>query len=61
MSKTASGKKDGRKQERNMVKSKPKDSGMKSMLTVGGKVSRQDQVHVQTIRRLGNQKHQQVQ
>ena len=36
-------------------KSKPKDGGMKSMLTVGGKMSRQDQVQVQTIRRLGNQ------
>ena len=44
--KTAIGKKDGRKQERNRVKSKPKDGGMKSMLTVGGKMSRQDQVQV---------------
>ena len=38
MSKTAIGK----KQERNRVKSKPKDGGLKSMLTVGGKMSRED-------------------
>ena len=49
-----------------MVKSMPKDSGMKSMLTVGGKMSRQDQVQVQdggqqTTRHLGSQKDQQVQ
>ena len=60
MSKTALGKKDGREQERNMVKSKPKDGGMKSRLTVCGKMSRQDQVQVQdggqqTIGHFGNQ------
>ena len=43
------------------MKSKPLDGGMKSMLTVGGKMSRHDQVQVQdggqqTIRNLGNQK-----
>ena len=46
MSKKASGKKDGWKQERriaNRVKSMPTDGGMK-MITDGGKMSRQDQV-----------------
>ena len=50
MLKTAIGKKDGWKQERqiaNRVKSMLKDGGTKRMQTDGGKMSRQDHVQVQ--------------